>query len=1039
MRAPALPFSTLLEWAEGVEAPGAREGDLDAALERDRKLLRGRLAAQLARPEVKEALFVASPSLSDALGEEPSGKAESAAVRYLERMASRATPFGLFAGCGVGWVGERTELSIPPRESWRRSTRFDADRLDALSRELAASNEFSERITFRPNTSLDRAEDGVRFVEARLGPQERSHRLLEAKASRHLDVALSAAREGATTPAIVDALVKTGLSRHAAEIFLRDLVDAQVLVSDLSVPVTGTPPLDALLDEIEPLGPSQTVATLRRAHDALTALDNGAGEFDPVAYRDAAALLEGLGAPAGIEHAFAVDLSIPLDTATLARATAGEIAHGVELLRRLAPHADGELDAFTRAFVGRYDEREVPLLEALDSERGIGFGAELPDPSPLLDGVVPAGTPAKVPFGRREARLLALLQRAWSTGSQEIALSRADVEALADGEAPPPPAALAAMVTLARTGAGPRIVLQGADGPSGIKLLGRFCHADPRLEAAVRGHLRAEEALEPGAVFAEIVHLPSGRMANILGRPVLRDHEIEWLGRSGAPVDRRLPAADLLVSVRDGRVVLRSRRLGRRVIPRLSSAHNWNYRSPPLYRFLCELQYDGSARRMSWSWVPFIEAPFLPRIRHGRLVLSRARWLLAQPEIRGLVDDPWRGAQALRAARRLPRWVALAEGDNRLTVDLDNVLSVEAFVRAASGRSAVALEELFPAPDELAADGPEGPRTHELVVPFLRVPGPPVGPGRPAPAERPRAARARRLFPPGSEWTYFKLYGGTASLDRLLRDDLGPLARSLVAQGVADRWFFIRYTDPEFHLRVRLHGDPRELRPALEALMAEALERGAIHDACLGTYRRELERYGGPDGLEAAERLFHADSDAVVELLSMFSPGAVGHDERWQMGLVGGERLMRDLGLGHEQRLEQTIRARNALEREHRPSTATRQHLGGRFRARRPELERLLELTPDEEHPLAPGVAVLARRSERIEPIAAELSELRRRGRLDVSRASLSRAFVHMWLNRLHRSENRAHEWVTYDLLARLHRARGSVRSAERPVAVRNP
>lgn len=1044
VRAPALPFSMLVEWAEGVEAPRASDGDLDAALERDRQLLRERLAAALARPEVREAVFVASPALSEALGGKPSGKAESAAARYLQRMASRATPFGLFAGCGVGRIAERTELSIPPRRSWRRATRFDADRLDELSRALAASDGLDRQVTLRPNTSLDRVADRVRFVEARVGPKERSHRLVQATAGRHFDVAVKAALEGSTAPSIVDALVQSGLSQQAAETYLHDLVDAQVLVSDLSVPVTGTRPLDALLETLEPLGQHDTVAALRQARGALDAIDHGCEPFDPELYRAAAATLEALGAPGGLERAFAVDLSIPLEDAALGRDTVDEIARGVELLRRLAPTAEGELEAFKRAFNERYDEREVPLLEALDSERGIGFGSDLPDPSPLLADVVSEGTPEKVSFGRREARLLELLEQAWSTGSQEIALSRADVEALADDRPAPLPDALAAIVTLARTEAGPRVVLEGADGPSGIKLLGRFCHADSRLDAAVQGHLRAEEALEPDAVYAEIVHLPSGRMVNILGRPVLREWELEWLGRSGAAADRRLPAADLLVSVRDGRIVLRSRRLGRRVIPRLSSAHNWNRRSPPLYRFLCELQYDGCVRGMMWGWGPLGAAPFLPRVRHGRLVLSRARWLLAQSELNDLVNDPWRGAQKLRAGRRLPRWVALADGDNRLTVDLDNVLSVEAVARIVSGRPSAVLEELFPAPDELVADGPEGTYAHELVVPFLHVPGPPVQPGRPKAPQRRRTEPARRLFAPGSEWTYFKLYGGTASLDRLLRDEVGPLARSLVARGAADRWFFIRYADPEFHLRVRMRGDSPTLREALEALTTEALERGVIHDACVGTYRRELERYGGADGLDAAERLFHADSDAVVELLSMFSPGTEGQEERWQIGLLGTDQLMRNLGLEPEQRLEQIVRAREALEREHRPSAATRQRLGDRFRARRADLERLLELTPEAEHSLAPGVAALARRSNRIEPIAAELSHLWQCGRLDASPASLAPSFVHMWLDRLHRSDNRAHEWVTYDLLARLHRARrparpAAIRVAAPRAAVRNP
>src|SRR5262249_26553695 len=156
-----------------------------------------------------------------------------------------------------------------------------------------------------------------------------------------------------------------------------------------------------------------------------------------------------------------------------------------------------------------------------------------------------------------------------------------------------------------------RVLLQGGSGPSGARLLGRFCHADLELHEHVEQHLRAEEALEPDAVFAEVVHLPEGRLGNILARPVLRAYEIPYLGRAGVPADRQIPVSDLRVSVASGQVVLRSERLGRRVIPRLTSAHNFRA-SQGIYAFLCALQAQGTAGALGWDWGPLGEAPVLP-------------------------------------------------------------------------------------------------------------------------------------------------------------------------------------------------------------------------------------------------------------------------------------------------------------------------------------------------------------------------------------------------------------------------------------------
>ncbi len=64
----------------------------------------------------------------------------------------------------------------------------------------------------------------------------------------------------------------------------------------------------------------------------------------------------------------------------------------------------------------------------------------------------------------------------------------------------------------------------------------------------------------------------------------------------------------------------------------------------------------------------------------------------------------------------------------------------------------------------------------------------------------------QRTFPPGSEWLYAKLYTGTATADQILRDVIAPLVAEVLGSGAAERWFFIRYGDPDWHVRLRFHG-----------------------------------------------------------------------------------------------------------------------------------------------------------------------------------------------------------------------------------------
>lgn len=68
---------------------------------------------------------------------------------------------------------------------------------------------------------------------------------------------------------------------------------------------------------------------------------------------------------------------------------------------------------------------------------------------------------------------------------------------------------------------------------------------------------------------------------------------------------------------------------------------------------------------------------------------------------------------------------------------------------------------------------------------------------------------------------------------------------------------------------------------------------------------------------------------------------------------------------------------------------------------------------------LQEGVAAFKPRSARLRRIVGDLRELEAQKRLAVSIDQLAESQVHMHLNRLLRSEQRKHELLIYDLLAR--------------------
>jgi thiopeptide-type bacteriocin biosynthesis protein len=1018
----------------------------------------------IASPIVREAIFVASPDLERSieawLAAPDSNRglaAERGLIRYITRMASRPTPFGLFAGTATGVVADRTVLRVPPASECRRHTRLDMDYLVPLAESLARDPRLAESLRYAPNTSLHQSADRWHYVESHAIEQGRRHHLVAVDDSEPVRAVFEAALSGATRADLIDTLAADDITASDAAAFVDELIASQILVPDLECPITGTEPLAALIDALERHeGGQEAAGRLTTVAQALTRIDRSMLGAPPASYNEIAQTLEPFGVPIVPAKLFQVDLVKPGD-ATLGRDIVDEIARGVEVLRRLMPAAtDDALAKLRAAFEERYEQREVPLFDALDEETGIGSAlgeGRDRDASPLLEDIhfgVERGR--QVQWTTRESRLLRRVGEALVAGRTELALTSPDVDELANDEAHSLPTAYAAMATIVAKPAdlvGPRrdfrVLLQSATGPSGATLLGRFSHGDAELARKVAGYLRAEEATDPDAVFAEVVHLPEGRIGNILLRPLMREYEIVYLGRSGAPVERQLPIGDLLLSTEGDRFVLRSARLGRRVIPRLTSAHNFQRLSVGLYRFLCLLQGEGSQRGCFWTWGPLEQLPFLPRVTTGRVVLSRARWQLTAEEMRPLYTASgtarFQTVQRWRDSRRLPRWVVLSDYDNALVVDLDNVVAIDSFVQMLRERDEATLVECYPSPEALCAEGADGAYVHEIVVPFIH----PQARAATKVMSRPRAMSplvATRHALPGSPWVYAKLYTGNAAADRVLVDALGPQSRTWLDNGDIDRWFFIRYTDPDHHVRWRLHvADARRLttiRKAVEKTAARLFDQGRIRRVTFDTYHREIERYGGPDGLDAAEQLFWADSDAILDLLATLSNGTATANSRWQSAILGVDALLADLGFDHGARLAIVGSARESWGRRVGVDADARRQLGKKFRKVQVEVAPLLDGDVGDDHPLVGAAGVFAARSRRNQAIAERLHALSNDARLDRPLALLAESYVHMHLNRLFRAEQNLHEVVIYDFLVQLYtrrlaRLKGTNESRERP------
>lgn len=1011
VRAPLLPFDTVAKADAGEAAAAAwRSGEgLAEAVAADREILARNLHDLLADPVVREAVWLASPALDERLdaGED----LVRPLLSYVTRMSMRSTPFGLFAGCAAGPIGGPTEpITVPSRTEAKRHTRLDFGFLAAVIASLRDDPQTRQALTYVPNTGRYRAGGRLRLAEARISDDRRvRYHRVTFEEDEALAETLRRAEGGATIDELAQALTDDDITIEEAREYVGEMVAAQLLVPRLGPPVTGDKPVPAMVAALRPHDSTASVGdAIAEAQAEIDAMDAAGPGVDRTRYVDLADRLKKVDPELRTDRLFQVDLGLGAAPSPLPDAVMREVRRAVDVLHRMARRpGEDELSRFREAFQTRYEDRVVPLAEVLDEEIGLGFGpgpALSAEGAPLLAGVAGrGGARGGAQWSNTDAYLLKLVKQ------PSVDLTDADVKALAAEKPLPLPDAMSASFVLAKHGENDfRVVLTAISGPSGARLLGRFCHVDPGIEALVRDHVEAEQAMRPGAVFAEIVHLPEGRIGNILARPVLRPYEIEFLGTSGA--EHTLPFDDLLVTVQGERIVLWSQRLDREVVPRLTSAHNHVTGALAPYRFLAALQYQGVSGTLRWSWgVLENSSPFLPRVTYGRLVLSRATW---QPTFEDLDElkkaktpvERYTATQRLREKLDLPRHVVLAAGDNELPLDLDKVGSAELLGHYAA--RGLRLHELYPGHDELYATSPDGPRAHEVVVPLVRK-------GEPEPERLWAAPPAEEVFPPGSEWMTAKLYCGPASADTVLKEAVAPFVRAV--GGGVDGWFFIRYGDPDNHLRVRFQAPPERLwgqvLPAFRGVLQPLIDQGVVRRVLIDTYRREVARYGGPDGVRLAERFFRADSELVLNVLAV-AGGDEGLDLRWRLAVAGTDRILADAGVPFAERRALVKLQRDGYVREQGDTGESAKRRSGKlFRDERAALAALLD-GQAESPALRAGLAALDRRSE----VGREVLP-------QVPPRSLG-SHVHMHVNRLLRAAQRTQELVVLDLLDRLYAAK---------------
>ncbi|MDR1091720.1 MAG: lantibiotic dehydratase family protein, partial [Prevotella sp.] len=169
----------------------------------------------------REMLQIATSDLSEGM-DKGTDKAQYSVYRYYQRACTRPTPFGLFAGCSIGNIGERTEIQMAEQGNYKRNTRLDMNYICALTQQIEKNRNIRGQLCYYPNNSLYSVGNYLRYMEYFYRKTRRIHQIAQVDNSEYLQRILTLAEVGARFTELTATIVDDEITTDEAIDFIHE-------------------------------------------------------------------------------------------------------------------------------------------------------------------------------------------------------------------------------------------------------------------------------------------------------------------------------------------------------------------------------------------------------------------------------------------------------------------------------------------------------------------------------------------------------------------------------------------------------------------------------------------------------------------------------------------------------------------------------------------------------------------------------------------------------------------------------------------------
>lgn len=264
----------------------------------------------------------------------------------------------------------------------------------------------------------------------------------------------------------------------------------------------------------------------------------------------------------------------------------------------------------------------------------------------------------------------------------------------------------------------------------------------------------------------------------------------------------------------------------------------------------------------------------------------------------------------------------------------------------------------------------------------------------------------------GSKWMYYKFYIGESTSDKFLLEIIKPLVDTLLENKIIDKWFFIRYADPDTHIRVRFHLTDVKFISDIAILIHDSTkyytDNGFIYKIQVDTYKREIERYENHNITEC-EDIFFLNSKFNLSIINEYGDS----EERWLYGMKFIDEFLSDFGYKLEEKRDLIRILKTGFAEEFKADKAINQNLSNKYRT---EKEKIIQCIETESTFFDKTIKT---HKKDFKLILNKIKINNPDGEYIKVINNIVDSLIHMHCNRLFKTKQRAHEWVIYDLLFR--------------------